>query len=165
MGTEFKEETSGILAERVETGHWQTLSATGGEVTEKWIPATPATDMVVTEDSDDEDATEESFFESMSKDVKAVQLASAPSLLVQAPSMLLQAPAPAPVASAEDSVQLVQVGYGSGSGSGYARDSEQAEADIVDAAEADAAAAAAAAVEDAAAAALAHAQHIIAEAM
>merc|ERR1712028_97343 len=52
--TEFKEETSRILAERVETGHWQTLSATGGEVTEKWIPTTPATDMVVTEDSDDE---------------------------------------------------------------------------------------------------------------
>ena len=45
--TEFKEETSRILAERVETGHWQTLSATGGEVTEKWIPATPATDMVM----------------------------------------------------------------------------------------------------------------------
>merc|ERR1712166_965415 len=49
--TELKEETSRILAERVKTGHWQTLSATsGGEGTEKWIPATPATDMVVTED-------------------------------------------------------------------------------------------------------------------
>merc|ERR1712195_13550 len=46
--------------------------------------------------------SEESFFESMSKDVKAVQLASAPSLLqAAAPSMLLQAPAPAPVHSEE----------------------------------------------------------------
>jgi len=58
--------------------------------------AVPETDQVVPE------ATE-SFFESMSKDVKAVQLASAPSLLQAAasPSMLLQAPAPAPVHSEE----------------------------------------------------------------
>merc|ERR1711957_828643 len=54
--TELKEETSRILAERVETGHWQTLSATsGGEGTEKWIPATPATDMVEKEDSEEEE--------------------------------------------------------------------------------------------------------------
>ena len=45
--TEFKEETDRILAERVETGHWQTLSTTDAGVTEKWIPATPATDMVM----------------------------------------------------------------------------------------------------------------------
>merc|ERR1712028_330134 len=54
--TELKEETSRILAERVKTGHWQTLSATsGGEGTEKWIPATPATDMVEKEDSEEEE--------------------------------------------------------------------------------------------------------------
>jgi len=45
--TEFKEETDRVLAERVETGHWQTLSTTDAGVTEKWIPATPATDMVM----------------------------------------------------------------------------------------------------------------------
>merc|ERR1712166_1621819 len=57
--------------------------------------AVPQADQVVPE------ATE-SFFESMSKDVKAVQLASAPSLLqAAAPSTLLQAPAPAPVHSEE----------------------------------------------------------------
>merc|ERR1712166_111345 len=64
--TELKEETSRILAERVETGHWQTLSATsGGEGTEKWIPATPATDMVVAEDlaeNDDEPCSDDEAY-------------------------------------------------------------------------------------------------------
>merc|ERR1712153_282696 len=54
--TEFKEETDRILAERVETGHWQTLSTADAGVTEKWIPATPATDMLVTEDATEDEA-------------------------------------------------------------------------------------------------------------
>ena len=68
--------------------------------------AVPETDQVVPE------ATE-SFFESMSKDVKAAQLADAPSLLQAAdsPSTLLQAPAPAPVHSEDvKAVELVSSG-------------------------------------------------------